>query len=256
MAKKSTADSGFEVTNVLTMPDISAKKILLVDDEADILHLLETVLRKEGFTHIYKASSGRQGIELCRSEQPDIILLDIMLPDMDGFEVCRLLRDMTVAPILFLSAKNEDTDKILGLGLGGDDYITKPFSPKEVAYRMKAYFRRHQYFQKKDELPVYSFGDIEIDEKRGEVRKSGKPVSLTAKEYQLLLFLARHPNQIFSKSKLYEAVWGEEYFGYDNTIMVHIRHLREKLEDNPSAPVHVLTIRGLGYKLRDGSAGV
>ncbi|MCI1696360.1 response regulator transcription factor [Aneurinibacillus aneurinilyticus] len=238
------------------MPDISAKKILLVDDEADILHLLETVLKKEGFIHIYKAFNGRESIELCRREQPDIIVLDIMLPDMNGFEVCQILRDMTVAPILFLSAKSEDMDKILGLGLGGDDYITKPFSPKEVAYRIKAYFRRHQYFHKKDEMPVYSFGDIEVDEKRAEVRKSGKLVSLTAKEYQLLLFLARHPNQIFSKSKLYEAVWGEEYFGYDNTIMVHIRHLREKLEDNPSAPVYVLTIRGLGYKLRDGSAGL
>lgn len=187
---------------------------------------------------------------MCCAHQPDIIVLDIMLPDMDGFEVCRRLRDITVAPILFLSAKNEDTDKILGLGLGGDDYITKPFSPKEVAYRIKAHFRRHYYLSRKEET-VYTFGDVEIDAKRGEVRKAGKLVALTAKEYQLLLFLARHPNQIFSKSKLYEAVWEEEYFGYDNTIMVHMRHLREKLEDNPSAPVYLLTVRGLGYKLQN-----
>jgi DNA-binding response OmpR family regulator len=185
-----------------------------------------------------------------------IEVMDMLtMPDMDGFEVCRRLRDITVAPILFLSAKNEDTDKILGLGLGGDDYITKPFSPKEVAYRMKAYFRRHQYFQCKEETCIYRFGDIEIDEKRGEVHKAGKAVALTAKEYQLLLFLARHPNQIFSKRKLYEAVWEEEYLGYDNTIMVHMRHLREKLEDNPSVPVYLLTVRGLGYKLRNGGAG-
>ncbi|MFT9849727.1 response regulator transcription factor [Aneurinibacillus sp. REN35] len=235
------------------MPDISSKKIVLIDDELDILHLLETVLKKEGFIHIYKASDGRQGIELCRSEQPDLIVLDIMLPDMDGFEVCRQLRTFTVVPILFLSAKNEDADKILGLGLGGDDYITKPFSPKEVAYRMKAYFRRHhQYAKQHEEESVHQFGDIEVDEKRGEVRKAGGPITLTAKEYQLLLFLTRHPNQIFSKSRLYEAVWQEAYLGYDNTVMVHIRHLREKLEDTPSSPKYLLTVRGLGYKLRVG----
>lgn len=222
---------------MLAMPDISMKKILLIDDEEDILQLLETVLKKEGFSLIYKASTGQQGIELCRVEQPDHIVLDIMLPDMDGFEVCRRLREMTIAPIFFLSAKNEDTDKILGIGIGGDDYMTKPFSPKEVAYKMKAYFRRHQHFQQQEVL--YTFGDIEMDEKCGEVRKAGELVMLTAKEYQLLSFLARHPNQIFSKSRLYEAVWEEEYLGYDNTIMVHIRHLREKLEDNPSEPVQL-----------------
>ncbi len=235
--------------NMLTMPDRSAKKILLIDDETELLNLLETVLIKEGFQNIHRATTGQKGIEICQIQKPDLIVLDIMLPDMDGFEVCQRLRKMTIAPILFLSAKGEDTDKILGLGIGGDDYITKPFSPKEVAYRIKAQFRRNQYIGMRDIETAITFGDIQIDEKRGEVRKADRLITLTAKEYQLLLFLAKHPNQIFSKGKLYESVWGEEYFGYDNTIMVHIRHLREKLEDNPSSPIYLLTIRGLGYKL-------
>ncbi|MGG3736802.1 response regulator transcription factor [Aeribacillus pallidus] len=224
----------------------------MIDDEEEILDLLEIVLRKEGFRHIYKASLGYKGIEMCKSINPDLIVLDIMLPDIDGFSVCQEIRSFTMAPIFFLSAREEDVDRIVGLSIGADDYITKPFSPKEVAYRMKAFFRRDRYLRGEHQpihSNVYQFGDIIINEKSGEVFKNNKTLHLTAKEYQLLLFLAKNPNQVFSKSSLYEAIWNEEYYGSDNVIMVHIRHLREKIEDDPSNPKYLITVRGLGYKL-------
>lgn len=232
---------------ILDMQIISQKRILLVDDEKDIVNLLEIVLRKEGFSNIAKAGSGEESIKICREEKPDLIVLDIMLPDMDGFSVCQQMRQFTTSPILFLSAKSEEVDKILGLGIGGDDYITKPFSPKEVAYRIKAYFRRQQIGLEKP--IIYTFGNIRINERTGEVYKSEVPVILTAKEYQLLLMFCKNPNRILSKAQIYEKIWGEDYLSSDNTIMVHIRHLREKLEDIPSKPKYLLTIRGLGYKL-------
>lgn len=238
---------------MINVEGISHKKILLVDDEKDILDLLEAVLLKEGFTNILKASTGLQGIELCKKEKPDIVVLDIMLPDIYGYEVCRRIREFILIPIIFLSAKSDDIDKLLGLGMGGDDYVTKPFSPKEVAFRIKAQFRRNQYFtmeQKKEkDKGCITVGDIEINFKNDEVKKAGKQVVLTAKEYQLLTYLIKNPNQILSKRKICDEVWGYEYLGYDNTIMVHIRHLREKLEDNPGEPKYIKTIKGLGYKL-------
>lgn len=233
--------------------NISDRKILLIDDEKEILDLLETVLVKEGFRTIYKAQTGSDGISISREKEPDIIVLDIMLPDIDGFEVCRRLREFTLVPILFLSAKSDDIDKLLGLGIGGDDYITKPFSPKEVAFRIKAQFRRNQYLgmeSKKSSGEVIRFGDIEIDEKKCEVKKSGNDIALTAKEYQLLLYFSKNQNVILSKNRICSEVWDDDYIGYDNTIMVHIRHLREKLEDDPGNPKHIITVKGLGYKLQ------
>jgi DNA-binding response OmpR family regulator len=225
-------------------------KILLIDDEKDILDLLEASLLKEGYCEIYKADTGIRGIELCRRTKPDIILLDVMLPDMDGFEVCRRLREFTYEPILFLSAREEEVDKLLGLGIGGDDYITKPFSLREVAFRIKAQLRRKNYMGTPEiAAKLCRVGPISIDEDKVEVRKGESNVELTAKEFQLLLYLARHPNRILSKKKLYEAIWGEAYMGDDNTIMVHIRHLREKLENDPSDPQYLVTVKGLGYKL-------
>jgi DNA-binding response OmpR family regulator len=227
---------------------LETEKILLVDDEKDILDLLETTLIKEGFKEIYKSLSGYESIELCKKIDPDIIVLDIMLPDIDGFQVCQSLRKITLCPILFLSAKNDDIDKLLGLSLGGDDYITKPFSPKEVAYRIKAQLRRKAY-SNTIENNIIEFGQISINEGKKEVSKNGQILSLTAKEYQLLLYLAKYPDHILSKKTLYEAIWEEPYFGDDNTIMVHIRKIREKIEDDPSSPKYLLTIKGLGYKL-------
>ncbi|MGE7916441.1 response regulator transcription factor [Lysinibacillus xylanilyticus] len=229
------------------IPDLHTKKILIVDDEEEILNLLEDVLKKEGFQQIYTYTTGEDGVRMCRQIQPDLILLDIMLPDIDGYTVCQQIRQFTFVPIFFLSAKNEDLDKILGLSIGGDDYITKPFSPKEVAYKMKAFFRRNQYQEKVQS--IYQFGDVTIDEAQGTVLKGDTLLTLTAKEFNILLFLVKNPNQIFSKARLYEAVWGESYLGNDNILMVHMRHLREKIEDNPSKPQYLVTVRGLGYKL-------
>ena len=158
-------------------------------------------------------------------------------------------------PILFLSAKADDVDKLLGLGMGGDDYITKPFSPKEVAFRIKAQFRRLGYSSQIDEQQtktLSTFGDIRIDQVKGEITKSDKIISLTALEYQLLLFFVDHPNQILSKETLTERVWGHHFEGNDNALMVHIHHLRQKIEMNPSKPVHIITQRGLGYKFHPG----
>lgn len=240
---------------MINVDGISDKKILLVDDEVEILELLETVLLKEGFKIIFKAANGMQAVDLCKENSPDIIILDIMLPDIDGYEVCRRVREFTLVPIIFLSAKSDDLDKLFGLGIGGDDYVTKPFTPKEVAFRIKAQFRRNQYIgiqnnkNEKQSKELIKFGDIEIDEKMGEVRKNGEPIVLTAREYQLILYMAQNSNQILSRKKICDVVWGDEYIGYDNTIMVHIRHLREKLENDPGDPKYIKTAKGLGYKL-------
>lgn len=229
---------------------LSSKKILLIDDEQEILDLLETVLGKEGFKEIYKVQTGKEGISLCQEIIPDIIVLDIMLPDLDGFEVCRRLRELTYVPIIFLSARSEDMDKLLGLGIGGDDYVTKPFSPKEIAFRIKARFRREKYLNpttgKKD---IIILRDIKIDRNKLEVLKNNQPIELTAKEYSLLLYFAENPNQILSKKQIYQHIWNEDFLSNDNVIMVHIRHLREKIEDDPGDPQYIKTVKGLGYKL-------
>ncbi|MBZ9533309.1 response regulator transcription factor [Cytobacillus oceanisediminis] len=235
----------------MSLTGLAEKKILLVDDEVDILNLLETVLRKDGFQRIEKATTGQTGISLCEKFNPDIIVLDIMLPDIEGYEVCQKMREITFAPIIFLSAKSEEIDKLLGLGIGGDDYVTKPFSTKELVFRIKAQLRRNQYMVQSRHLDgKITFGNILISPNTGEVKKGENPITLTAKELQLLVYLAKHPNQIFSKSKICEAVWGEDFIGLDNTIMVHIRRLREKIEEDPSNPKWIKTVKGLGYKLQ------
>ena len=236
---------------MLNNKNLKEKKILLVDDEKDILTILETVLVKEDFQHIYKASTGKDAIEQAKLLNPSLIVLDIMLPDIEGYEVCQKIREFTYAPILFLSAKSDDVDKLLGLGVGGDDYITKPFSPKEVAYRIKAQFRRMGYLNQVDNSKM-TFGEITIDQVKGEVKKAEEIISLTALEYQLLLFFTRHPNQILSKATITENVWGNDFDGNDNALMVHIHHLRQKLEKDPANPKHILTQRGLGYKFNPG----
>ena len=225
-------------------------KILLVDDEQDIIGLLEEVLRGEGFQNILKASTGENAVELCRAEKPDLIVLDIMLPGIDGIETCKQIRGFSYCPILFLSSKNDDVDKILGLGIGGDDYVTKPFSPKEVAFRIKAQLRRKSYEQQASgREAIIEIGNIRIDTDGQRVYKADKEITLTAREYQLLEYMAQNVGKIISKERLYERVWGEYASGIDNTIMVHIRHLREKLEDDPGSPKMVVTVKGLGYKL-------
>ena len=230
--------------------NINASKLLLVDDERDILNLLEEVLRQEGFQNILKATTGEQAIELCRSEKPDTIILDIMLPGIDGIETCRRIREFSYCPVLFLSSKNDDVDKILGLSIGGDDYVTKPFSPKEVAFRIKAQLRRKSYAQQESNTKaIIAIGNIRIDTDSQRAYKDDKEIALTAREYQLLEYMAHNAGKIISKERIYEKVWGEYACGVDNTIMVHIRHLREKLENDPSNPQLITTVKGLGYKL-------
>lgn len=228
---------------------LSKKKILIIDDEEDILNLLSMVLKKEGFENIYTAEEAESGITLFKRVNPDIILLDIMLPDEEGYEVCKKIRKTSNVSILFISARTEEIDRVLGFALGGDDYITKPFSTKEVAYRIKAHLRRCSYNDKEENKnTILNLGPFQIDEEKIEVRKNGEPIELKPKEYKMFLYMARHPNQIMSKEKLCSEVWGEDYIGFDNTIMVHVRRLREKIEEDPSNPKYIINIKGLGYK--------
>lgn len=176
-------------------------------------------------------------------------ILDVMLPDIDGYEVCKQIRQFSHCPILFLSSKNDELDKILGLAVGGDDYVTKPFSPKEIAFRVKAQLRRLEYKQSPLQGNTIQIGELSIDPDGCRALKGGKEIELTAREFGILLHLAENKGRIISRERLYETVWGEDSYGCDNTIMVHIRHLREKLEDDPATPKYVLTAKGLGYKL-------
>lgn len=225
------------------------KKILLVDDEKDIVDLIEEVLINDGFKNIIKAYNGLDAISLCKIACPDVVILDIMLPDIDGIEVCKKIREFSYCSILFLSS-NDDIDKILGLSSGGDDYITKPFSPREIAFRVKAQLRRQQYQSiVPSDSAVIKIGDITIDIEGNRVYKDRNEIELTGREYHLLSYMAQNVNKIIGKERLYEQVWGVYSSICDNTIMVHIRHIREKIEDNPSNPKILITVKGLGYKL-------
>ena len=227
-------------------------KILLVDDEKDIADLIEEVLLQDNFKNIRKAYTGKEAVQICRDYQPDVVVLDIMLLDIDGIEVCRQIREFSFCSILFLSSKNDDIDKILGLSCGGDDYITNPFSPREIVYRIKAQLRRQQYqsAMRTDARGLLSVGELALDQESCRIYKSGQQVDLTGREFLLLSYLMEHADKIISKERLYEQVWGEYSSICDNTIMVHIRHIREKIEDTPSSPKQLITIKGLGYQLR------
>ena len=227
-------------------------KILLVDDEKDIVDLLEETLCMDGSYEIRRAYNGGDALRICNEFAPDVIILDIMLPDIDGLEVCRQIRGYSYCSILFLSSRDDDIDKILGLSGGGDDYITKPFSPREVAFRVKAQLRRQKYQDNGKEQPEkpLTAGRLTIDREGCRVFKDGKELELTGREFLLLSYMAENAGRIISKEHLYERVWGEYSSICDNTIMVHIRHIREKIEDNPSDPQQLVTVKGLGYKLK------
>ncbi len=224
------------------------KKILVVDDEKNIGDILKINLEKEGYG-VSVAMDGEEGLALALSENPDLVLLDVMLPKMDGFEVCKKIRQKSEVPIVMLTARSEEIDKILGLELGADDYVTKPFSVRELLARVKANLRRTVPATEALQTGEgdIKIGEITINTERYELRKNGKPIELTLREFELVKFLAETPNRICSRETILRKVWGYEYVGDDRTVDVTISRLREKIEDNPSEPKYIMTRRGIGY---------
>ena len=228
------------------------KKILVIEDEIAINDLICMNLEIAGYSAVPFFDGLKFSGHLKNCHEYDLALLDIMLPDMDGLEVCRKIREFSYCSILFLSSKSDDVDKILGLSSGGDDYITKPFSPREVVFRVKAQLRRQQYqaAQPINGQACLIAGPLALDKESCRLYKNGKEIGLTGREFLLLSYLMENADKIISKERLYEQVWGEYSSICDNTIMVHIRHLREKIEDTPSGPQQLITVKGLGYKLK------
>ena len=224
------------------------KVILIVDDEKPIVDILKFNLEKEGFKVIY-AHDGEMGLKLAYDENPDLILLDIMLPKMDGFDVCKKVREKSNVPIIMITAREEEVDKVLGLELGADDYITKPFSVRELLARVKANIRRFAADIPKDESGeiIVAAEDFLINTTKYEVTKNGVALDLTLREYELLKFLVTQPNRIFSREALLSSVWGYEFYGDVRTVDVTVRRLREKVEEDSSNPKYILTKRGVGY---------
>lgn len=227
------------------------EKILIVDDEKPISDILKFNLTKEGYA-VMTAFDGEEALSKALYEKPDLILLDVMLPKMDGFQVCRKVREKTNTPIIMLTAKEEEVDKVLGLELGADDYITKPFSVREVIARVKANIRRVNIDLKGDEDDnrIIGISDLEINLERYEVKKRGELIDLTLREFELLRFLASKENQIFTREQLLKDVWGYEYYGDIRTVDVTVRRLREKIEDDSSNAQYIITKRGVGYYFR------
>lgn len=225
-------------------------KILLVDDNRELLAMTEDILRRNGYDLVVTAGSCREAEQKFEEEHPQLVILDIMLPDGDGFTLFRTLRERSHVPILFLSAKDEDNDRLFGLGLGADDYITKPFLPQELALRVNAILKR-SYFSPQSMEPeeLLVLGGRKISLRNATVEYEGQSVSLTAKELLLLQKLYHNRGNIVTFDALCQAAWNDDYYGYENVLMVHIRHLREKIEEDPSHPRYLLTARGLGYRL-------
>ena len=224
-------------------------KILVVEDDPNILEALKYNLGREGYDTL-TAVDGAQAIEAARANKPDLIILDIMLPKMSGFEVCRILRNEMAVPIIMLTARDDEIDKITGLDLGADDYMTKPFSMRELMARVRAMLRRMEI---KTVIPdtTTKFGDLEIDIRHHMITRAGIALNLSPKEFDLLVFLAGNKGLVFSRDQLLEKVWGYEYSGDTRTVDVHIRWLREKIENNSEEPKRLITVRGVGYKFEE-----
>ncbi|MCI8403449.1 MAG: response regulator transcription factor [Clostridia bacterium] len=226
------------------------RTILVIEDEQNINDILTFSLSKEGYQTI-SALDGITGLEMALTENPDLILLDVMLPGLDGWEVCKKVRESSQVPIIMLTAREDEVDKVLGLELGADDYITKPYSMRELAARVKANIRRSSVQVVQETVPenqsTIISGDLSINVERYEVSKNGKIIDITLREFELLKFLATQPDKIYSREKLLENVWGYEYYGDVRTVDVTVRRLREKIEDDPSMPKYIITKRGVGY---------
>ncbi len=238
---------------------MSKTKLLIVEDEPTLLEALEYNLVRQGY-EVITASDGAMALPKARSESPDLVILDVMLPGLDGFEICRILRQEMSLPIIMLTAKDEEVDKIVGLEVGADDYLTKPFSMRELQARVKAHLRRVRLLREElessgqavpaalDAGMVFSFDDLVIDEGRREIRRDGQVLAMKPKEFELLIFLARNRGIALGRSLILERVWGWDFDGGSRTVDVHIRWLREKIEVDPANPQRILTVRGIGYR--------
>lgn len=225
-------------------------EILVCDDDKDIVETIEIYLTQEGY-HILKAYDGEQAIQVLQNNKVDLLIIDVMMPKLDGIRATLKLREKNVLPIIILSAKSEDADKILGLNVGADDYVTKPFNPLELVARVKSQLRRYTQLgaMAEKKVNVYRTGGLEIDDDRKEVTVDGDVVKLTPIEYRILLFLLQNQGRVFSINQIYESIWEEEAIAADNTVAVHIRHIREKIEINPKEPRYLKVVWGLGYKV-------
>lgn len=222
------------------------KKLLLVDDEPELLQMVSDILKDAGFEQIVAAATVKEGLEQAEKEKPDLAILDVMLSDGDGFSLLRQLRAFTELPVIFLTARDEAEDRLAGLGLGADDYIAKPFLPQEFLLRVYAVLRRCY----KEDTPILKLDGSTVDFSRAVVNKGGEVIPLTAMEHKLLETLARNEGRIVTVDALCEALWGENPFGYENSLNAHVRRVREKIERDPSKPVSLITVKGLGYKLK------
>ncbi len=227
-------------------------KIMVVDDELELAELIKDYLEEERYS-VMICTNGKEAVEMFRAHQPNLVVLDIMLPGLDGMEVCRTIRSESNVPIIMLSAKKADVDKIVSLGLGADDYIVKPFSPGEVVARVKAQLRRyHMISSAGTQSDLLRFDKMEIDLKGYTVAKNGKPIECSAKEFEVLRLFALHPGQVLTREQIFENVWGFNHIGDLNTVTVHIKKVREKIEINPSNPQYIKTVWGVGYRFDGG----
>jgi two-component system, OmpR family, response regulator len=242
---------------ILVLEDIMSNyKVMIVEDDQNLQRVIEYNLKKEGYA-VATAADGVQAVETARGEKPDFIILDIMLPGMSGYEVCRILRQSMTTPILMLTARGEETDKVVGLDMGADDYMTKPFSMRELLARVRAGLRRIEMVKGEVQTNISSgpqtlqAGEFLIDLSRHSATKAGVPLDLNPKEFDLIVFLMRNPGQVFNRDTLLEKVWGYDYAGDTRTVDVHMRWLRQKIETDPDSPKHLLTVRGVGYKFEE-----
>jgi len=225
-------------------------KVVICDDDVDILNALEVYLGQDGY-EVIKAENGRKALDICKIKNIHLVLLDVMMPEMDGIQAAVKIREFSNVPIIFLSAKSEDTDRILGLNMGGDDYITKPFNPVELLARVKAALRRYARLggMKETGNGVFQTGGLIVDDNKKQVTVDGTEISLTPLEYNILHLLTSNMDRLFTSTQIYESVWNEPAFHISKTVSVHIRHIREKIEINPKEPRYLKVVYGLGYKV-------
>lgn len=242
---------GYSVSNRIRRKEEAMYNILVCDDEKDIVAALKIYLEADGY-QVFEAYNGREAVDILNKEEIHLVLMDIMMPEMNGISAMVKIRETSNVPVILLTAKSEDTDKILGLTVGADDYVTKPFNPVELQARVKSQLRRYMLLGgnvREEKEDVLCIGGIELCDRTKEVTMDGEPVSLTRTEYDILKLLMEHPGQVFSPNQIYENVWQDNPYGTENTVAVHIRHLREKVEYNPAEPRYLKVVWGRGYKI-------